>query len=150
MKQDKNPHDIDINCPHCNKNIDFDYLLNKYGPEGLFEIADKLKEIAIKDVNEAMSQSLFFPDSKPMEGKEYEVLKKTASRLISDQPTTLQSTSNNIVNGMFATSSAVILKSLERTGETSSEVCSSSESCDWYLEDKCKEGKIECFKKAPN
>lgn len=49
-------HEITIDCPHCNQSIDLNALLNKYGPEGLYEIADKLKEIADKDVKEALEQ----------------------------------------------------------------------------------------------
>ena len=33
--------------------IDFNKLLEKYGPEGLYIIADELKEIADKDVSDA-------------------------------------------------------------------------------------------------
>jgi len=32
----------------------FEALLNKYGPEGLYTIANKLKEIADKDVDDAL------------------------------------------------------------------------------------------------
>lgn len=34
--------------------IDFEGLLNKFGPEGLYEIATHLREIAIDDVRDAM------------------------------------------------------------------------------------------------
>ncbi len=39
------------------KELDFNKLLEKYGPEGLYIIADKLKEIADNDVNEAFKQA---------------------------------------------------------------------------------------------
>jgi hypothetical protein len=39
----------DINCKE---------LLRKYGPEGLLVIADKLKEVAWKDVQDGIEQSL--------------------------------------------------------------------------------------------
>ena len=60
-KKSTTPHDTNIECPHCNKTIDFDALLNKYGPEGLYEIADKLKEIADKDVQDALLSSQPLP-----------------------------------------------------------------------------------------
>lgn len=37
------------------QDIDFEYLLSKYGPEGLYELADKLKDVANNDVSDAMS-----------------------------------------------------------------------------------------------
>ena len=36
--------------------INFNGLLEKYGPEGLFAIADKLKEIAREDCEKAMRE----------------------------------------------------------------------------------------------
>jgi len=38
--------------------VDYDFLLNKYGPEGLWLIADKMKEVALKDVHDGIEQSL--------------------------------------------------------------------------------------------
>lgn len=38
------------------KDINFKALLEKYGPEGLYEIADKLKELADEDMRTAMEQ----------------------------------------------------------------------------------------------
>ena len=35
--------------------IDFDDLLNKYGPEGLYDIADKLIKMADKDMYDAIN-----------------------------------------------------------------------------------------------
>lgn len=37
--------------------IDFELLLNKYGPEGLYELADRLKNIADKDVSDALNEN---------------------------------------------------------------------------------------------
>ena len=42
--------------------VDYDFLLNKYGPEGLFLIADKMKEVALKDVHDGIAQSLTFDE----------------------------------------------------------------------------------------
>lgn len=36
------------------KEINFNALLNKYGPEGLYMIADRLKEIADEDMRNAL------------------------------------------------------------------------------------------------
>ena len=36
--------------------LDYDKLLNDYGPEGLYAIAQKLKDIANEDVNLALKQ----------------------------------------------------------------------------------------------
>lgn len=41
--------------PERFKDIDFEMLLGKYGPEGLYELADKLKKIADNDVYEALN-----------------------------------------------------------------------------------------------
>jgi len=48
-KRDSNPIDF-------SQDIDFEYLLNKYGPEGLYELADKLKDIANEDVSDATGE----------------------------------------------------------------------------------------------
>lgn len=45
-----------IYYPHCNELIDINALLKKYGPEGLYEIADKFKEAANEDVRQALEQ----------------------------------------------------------------------------------------------
>lgn len=42
-----------------NKDINFYDMLNKYGPEGLYLISDKLREIAL---NECISNKLYFND----------------------------------------------------------------------------------------
>lgn len=39
-----------------NKELNFEYLLRKYGPEGLYLIADKLKSIADDDISNSLSQ----------------------------------------------------------------------------------------------
>jgi hypothetical protein len=36
--------------------IDFDAMLSKYGPEGCWEIAEKLREISMNDMYEALEQ----------------------------------------------------------------------------------------------
>ena len=46
-----------IECPGCKSKINYDDLLCKYGPEGLYEIAKKLTEVADKDVSDACSDS---------------------------------------------------------------------------------------------
>ena len=45
-----------LECVKCKGEITYDELLCKYGPEGLYEIADKLKQIADEDVRTAMQQ----------------------------------------------------------------------------------------------
>ena len=40
----------------ADREINFNTLLDKYGPEGLYLIADKLKEIADEDVRNALDQ----------------------------------------------------------------------------------------------
>lgn len=40
-----------IECVHCKKEIIYDELLSKYGPEGLYRIADKLIQVADDDIN---------------------------------------------------------------------------------------------------
>lgn len=40
-----------IECIHCKKKITYDELLTKYGPEGLYSIADKLIQVADDDIN---------------------------------------------------------------------------------------------------
>jgi len=43
-------------CTHCKKPFDYNALLNEYGPEGLYEIANKLIEVADEDVSGALAQ----------------------------------------------------------------------------------------------
>ena len=38
------------------KELNFNAMLSKYGPEGLYLIADKLKELADEDVSNAINQ----------------------------------------------------------------------------------------------
>ena len=42
--------------------IDYDKLLHKYGPEGLWIIADKLKNLALKDVYDGIEQSMMLDE----------------------------------------------------------------------------------------
>jgi hypothetical protein len=44
---------------HIEHQIDFYELLRKYGPEGLYAIADRLKEIADEDMREALTVEYF-------------------------------------------------------------------------------------------
>lgn len=37
--------------------IDFEFLLGKHGPDGLYELADRLKDIADKDVSAALNEN---------------------------------------------------------------------------------------------
>jgi hypothetical protein len=55
LKRQSSEHEVTLNCHQCEKDIDFDLLLSKYGPEGLYEIADKLKAIADDDVSKALN-----------------------------------------------------------------------------------------------
>lgn len=57
MEEELNTSRIEQVLDSVSKELDFNKLLEKYGPEGLFIIADKLKEIAIKDMSEALEQS---------------------------------------------------------------------------------------------
>jgi len=47
-----------LECVKCKGEITYDELLSKYGSEGLYEIADKLKKIADDDVESAMRDSI--------------------------------------------------------------------------------------------
>ena len=47
---------LTVECENCKFEITFQYLLNKYGPEGLYQMADKLKEIADEDVENALTK----------------------------------------------------------------------------------------------
>ncbi|MFW6281293.1 MAG: hypothetical protein ACOC1O_00685 [bacterium] len=58
-KKESSKFENGIVCDHCNSKIIYDDLLNKYGPEGLYEIANKLKQIADEDVNTALKQSYY-------------------------------------------------------------------------------------------
>ena len=50
-------HDLNANISQQEFDIDFEAMLHKYGPEGLYEIAYILKEIADKDVADAMKDT---------------------------------------------------------------------------------------------
>lgn len=43
--------------PIWKDDINLDDILNKYGPEGCYEIADALKKIADKDMEDALNES---------------------------------------------------------------------------------------------
>jgi hypothetical protein len=54
MKRDSNAIYTLIEC--IDKEINFNAVLDKYGPEGLYMIADKLKELADEDIRNAIVQ----------------------------------------------------------------------------------------------
>lgn len=62
MDYDKNDKKyIDSNVQYTfldcvDKEINFNALLHKYGPEGLYMIADKLKELADEDMRNGLAQ----------------------------------------------------------------------------------------------
>jgi len=43
-----------LELEYIKKEINFDRLLNKYGPEGLYLISDELKRVADKDMEEGL------------------------------------------------------------------------------------------------
>lgn len=45
-----------FDCPTCNKPLDINGLLSKYGPEGLYKLADLLKSVADEDVSDSFKQ----------------------------------------------------------------------------------------------
>ena len=47
-----------LECVNCKSEITYDELLSKYGPEGLYKIAEKLIETADEDVRQAMKDSI--------------------------------------------------------------------------------------------
>lgn len=51
INQDKSDEEILFKCIHCDKVLDYDDLLNKYGPETLYDIAGKLMKVADEDIN---------------------------------------------------------------------------------------------------
>jgi hypothetical protein len=46
-----------LECVKCKGEITYDELLCKYGPEGLYEIVEKLIKVADEDVRTAMQQT---------------------------------------------------------------------------------------------
>lgn len=51
-----NEKEVAARLEQMDKDINFKALLDKYGPEGLYEIADKLKELADEDMASAVEQ----------------------------------------------------------------------------------------------
>ena len=49
-KLQQNEEEIELMMKEIEKELNFNQLLDKYGPEGLYKIADRLKEIADNDV----------------------------------------------------------------------------------------------------
>jgi hypothetical protein len=43
----------EFECPACGKPLDIDGLLNKYGPAGLYELAEILKKAADEDISDS-------------------------------------------------------------------------------------------------
>lgn len=43
-----------FDCPGCGEELDIESLLCKYGPEGLYDLAERLKSAADEDVSDAM------------------------------------------------------------------------------------------------
>ncbi len=56
LKHGNSDEDIPYLCPHCDHELDFERLLRKYGPEGLYDIAKKLMKLADEDMSNALSQ----------------------------------------------------------------------------------------------
>lgn len=54
-----NPDDgtLQFSCASCGFNIDVAEILRKYGPEGCYILADRLKKAADDDINAAMSET---------------------------------------------------------------------------------------------
>lgn len=52
MTRNKN-HEYEL-LNQMDKELNFEDLLNKYGPEGLYLLADKLKELADEDIRNAL------------------------------------------------------------------------------------------------
>jgi len=56
IKQDKDSDALHSLLESIDKEIDFNALLDKYGPEGLYMIADRLEELADEEIRNALSQ----------------------------------------------------------------------------------------------
>ena len=54
--ENKTKKAVSNELPNWLDEIDFESMLNKYGPEGCYDIANKLKEVAMKDVGDALRQ----------------------------------------------------------------------------------------------
>ena len=52
--QEKGESITEFKCTTCGVKFYIDELLSKYGPEGLYELADQLKAAADEDVADAM------------------------------------------------------------------------------------------------
>lgn len=57
MLKQSSKEEIKLTCPQCNGEIDYEYFLNTYGPEGCFKIAEKLTMLAIKDCTDGVKQA---------------------------------------------------------------------------------------------
>jgi hypothetical protein len=58
-KQEKSGSVIEVKCTICGSKLYIDELLSKYGPEGLYELAEQLKSAADADVADGMSNNFF-------------------------------------------------------------------------------------------
>ena len=56
MKKDTDSNALYTLLECVDKEINFNALLDKYGPEGLYMIANKLKELADEDMRNALDQ----------------------------------------------------------------------------------------------
>jgi len=56
--------------PPIFEEIDFDKLLNKYGPEGLYDLAKELMKVANKDVSDATIDIRMAKKFRPTRGEE--------------------------------------------------------------------------------
>lgn len=56
LKKDHSGEKIIYCCPDCNQELNYKRLLSIYGPEGLYEIADKLRALADDDVSQALNE----------------------------------------------------------------------------------------------
>lgn len=52
----RNDEQIKFYCPTCGSELDVNCLLEKYGPEGLYDLSDKLRSVADEDVSDALGQ----------------------------------------------------------------------------------------------
>lgn len=49
-----------LECVKCKCEMTYDELLSKYGPEGLYEIAEKMKQVADEDVRVAIGDAYVY------------------------------------------------------------------------------------------
>ena len=52
-----NNDEIKFECPNCGEELNIEALLCKYGPEGLYDLAERLKRAADEDVSDAMGET---------------------------------------------------------------------------------------------